>query len=452
MALAGDEGNEAPLSVVQEAIWYSSRLHPGRLTYNETIPIRKRGPLDAEVLRAALRELTRRHESLRTRFPVVAGRPVQVVGEVPDLDLPVVDLDGLAPAEAEREALTRVAEVARAPYNLRRDTLLRPLLFRFPDDEHRLYLAIHHIAFDGVSLVRVLMPELIVLYDAFAAGLPSPLPDPPIRYTDYARWEQEWIASPKAERRLDHWARRLEAGPRTTLPLDHARPGEPVLGAGAIPLALSTERVALLRQVAEATDSTLFQLLAASWSLLLGHLAGADEVVFATTADLRQRLELRPLVGCCLTPLVLRVDAAPELSFAELIRRTRDELLDDLDRIVPFERVARRLPPADLGAGNPVYTTMIVLEPASPARDPWSLNPIEPKLIDAVRTFKLDLELQVHEQVDGSLLGQLIYDRDLFEKATARRFVDDLVAICAAVTADPSVTVGDCRQLLKDGR
>lgn len=114
--------------------------------------------------------------------------------------------------------------------------------------------------------------------------------------------------------------------------------------------------------------------------------------------------------------------------------------------------MARRLPPADLGAGNPVYTTMIVLEPASPARDPWSLNPIEPKLIDAVRTFKLDLELQVHEQVDGSLLGQLIYDRDLFEKATATRFVDDLVAICAAVTADPSVTVGDCRQLLKDGR
>ncbi|HVW47681.1 MAG TPA: condensation domain-containing protein, partial [Solirubrobacterales bacterium] len=195
----GPEHEEAPLSVVQEAIWYTSRLHPRRLTYNETIPIRKRGSLDAEVLERALRELVRRHESLRTNLRVVDGRPVQVVGEVPDLELPAVDLSHLDPAEAEAAALARVAEVDGAPYDLRRGALVRPLLFRFPE-EHRLYLGIHHVAFDGVSLARVLMPELIALYAAFAEGRPSPLSDPPVRYVDYARWEQEWIASPKAER------------------------------------------------------------------------------------------------------------------------------------------------------------------------------------------------------------------------------------------------------------
>ena len=452
MAVPAPEPDAAPLSVVQEAIWYTSRLHPRRLTYNETIPIRKRGPLDAEVLREALRELIRRHESLRTHLRVVGGKPVQVVGEVPEFDLPVIDLAHLPPEEAEATALARVAEVARARYDLRKDALVRPLLFRFPR-EHRLYLAVHHIAFDGVSLVRVLMPELITLYEAFSEGRPSPLADPPLRYADYARWEQQWIASPKAERRLDYWVDRLQRSPELAIPLDHDRPEEPTLGGGAAPLSLPPDQVERLRAMATGEDATLFQLLAAGWSLLLSHHGSQEEAVFATTADLRQRSELQALVGCCLTPLVLEVDVADDLPFSELIRRTRDELLDGLDRLVPFERVVRRLPPSEAGGGNPVYSTMIVLEPASAGPEPvWSLHPIEPELIDAVGSFKLDLELQLHEQADGGLLGQLIYDRDLFEASTAAGFVDDLLAIWAAVAADPAIGVGDCREQLKDSR
>jgi hypothetical protein len=425
-------------------MWYTTRLHPRRLTYNETVPIYKEGPFDAEALRQALHELVRRHESLRTHLSVVAGKPVQVVGPVPQFDLPVIDLSHLSSEEAESEARRLVAAVSREPYNLRSDPLLRPLLFKFPEDQHRLYLAMHHAAFDGVSLVRVLMPELIALYEAAREGRPAELPDVQVRYVDYARWEQEWMRSPKAERRLKYWLDRLSAQPVSTIPLDHERTEEPRLGGGALPIAIPADQVDRLREASKKADATLFQLLAAGWSLLLSHYADREEVVFSTAADLRQRPELQSLVGCCLTPLALKVKVSPELRFTELIRETRNELLDGLDQIVPFERVVRHLPPSEMKAGNPVYQTMIVLEPAFTTSDPtWSLLMIDPQLIDAMRTFKLDLELQFHEQTDGSLVGQLIYDRDLFDRDTVGRFVDHLLSIYAEVAADPAVRVSE---------
>lgn len=449
MATTSPGPDEAPLSVAQEGMWYMTRLHPRRLSYNETVPIHKDGPFDPETLRQTLTELIRRHETLRTHMPVVDGRPVQVVGEVPDLDLPAVDLSHLSHDEAERVALSQVAEVSRARYNLRRGDLVRPRLFTFPGEHHRLYLAMHHIVFDGVSLVRVLLPELAVLYRAFGEGRPSPLPEPPIRYADYARWEQQWIAKPKAERRVDYWIERLSSDRGEDIPPDHERLAEPELGGGAIPLTLPAEQAGRLLAAGKEYDGTLFQVLAAAWALLVSHYADREDVVFSTAADLRRRPELQPLFGCCLTPLPMKVDVARDLTFGDLILRTRNELLEGLDHLVPFERVARRLPPSEMRAGNPAYQTMIVLEPASEHQDPeWSVHMIDPKVIDAVRAFKLDLELQLHEQPEGHVIGQLIYDRDLFETSTAEGIAAHFQAICAAVAADPDVRVGAIPQPL----
>jgi non-ribosomal peptide synthetase component F len=432
------EAAPAPLSVAQEAMWYLSRLAPTRLTYNETVSIHKDGPLDPPTLRRAWGEIVRRHEALRTHFEVIDGEPAQVVHAPPRFDLPVVDLSHLSAAEAERQAVREVAAASRVPYDLRRGPTIRPRLFRFPEDHHRLYLAMHHVGFDGVSLARIVLAELVALYEAFAAGLPSPLPDPPTTYVDYARWEQEWIAKPRAERRLDHWVEHLTPPPAMPIPLDHPRPAEPRCGGGAVALSVPPEQVESLRRLGLAGGASLFQVFVACWAMLLGRYSGREEVVFATAADLRQRPEFTSLVGCCVTPLVLRIELGGDPTVADLVNRVRNELLDSLDNLVPFERVVRRLPPPAERDGNPVYQTMIVLEPRTETPDPaWSLHQIDSALADAVGSFKLDLELQLDERADGRLEGQLVFDRDLFERATAERLAGHFEAICAAVAAEP---------------
>jgi len=432
----------APLSVAQEAVWYTTLFAPNQISYNETVSIRKDGPFDVDALRQAFNELVRRHEAWRTTFDVLNGEAVQVVHRPPHFELPVLDLSHLDLEDAEAHTTRVISEVSRVPYDLRRGPLLRPRLVRFAREHHRLYLAIHHAAFDGVSLYRVAFPELVALYDAFSAGRPSPLDEPTVRYTDYAAWEQEWITSARAARRLAFWREHLAGCPVVPLPLDHPRPQAQRFRGRVAPLRIPRETVAELRAVAQATGATLFQVLAAAWALLLGRYSGQDDVAVATAADLRQRPEFEAVVGYSITPLVLRIDLAGAPSFAELVVRVRNELLDGLDNLVPFERIVRELGEKTRSSANPIYQSLIVFEPPMTTPDPeWSIHLMETEIGDAVGGARLDLELQLDERPEGHLAGRLIYDGDLFDPSSARRIVDHFVEVIGSAASDASVGI-----------
>jgi non-ribosomal peptide synthetase component F len=431
----------APLSVAQEALWYLSLLVPNQFSYNEAITIRKDGAFNEDAFRRAFNEIVRRHEAWRTTFDIVDGAGVQVLQPPPHYELPVIDLSHLTHDQAESQAVRIIADTSRVPYDLRRGPLLRPRLVRFSDDHHRLYLAMHHLVFDGVSVYRVVLPELVALYDAYSAGRMSPLADPPTPYGEYARWEQQWMTTPRAARRLEHWREHLTPLPVLSLPLDHPRPATARYRGGVVPLSVPTETVGRLREVGQSVGATLFQVLATAWSLLLSRYSGQNDVTFATAADLRQRPELESVVGYSLTPLVLRIDLGGDPSFAALVVRVRNELLDGLDNLVPFERLVRALPPGSASNANPVYQTMFILEPPTVAPDPsWSIHQMESDIGDAVGSAKLDLELELDERPEGHIAGRLIYDSDLFERTTATRMVEHWLRLVGAVAADPTMT------------
>jgi amino acid adenylation domain-containing protein len=430
----------APLSVAQEALWYATLLAPNRISYNETISIRKDGPLDVRAFRRAVNEIVRRHEAWRTTFDTIGGEPIQVVQPAPDFDSPVVDLSHLTRDQAERQAVRLIAELSSVPYDVRRGPLLRLRLIRFPGDHHRLYLALHHLIFDGVSVNQVVLPEMVALYDAFCAGRPSPLPEPRTQYSDYARWEQKWITEPRFTRRLTHWRQHLTSLPVLSLPSDRPRSRAPRFCGGALPLSIPREAVNGLREVGQSVGATLFQVLAAIWALLLSRYSGQLDVVFATVANLRQRPELESVVGYGVTPVVLRVDLSGDPPFTDLVVRVRNELLDGLDHLVPFERLVRELHPG-ISSSNPIYQTMLVLEPTIVAPDPsWSIHQMESEISDAVGNVKVDLELQLDERPEGPMTGRLIYDRDLFDATTAARIAGHWLRLAGAVPTDPSAT------------
>jgi non-ribosomal peptide synthetase component F len=438
----GAQSAAAPLSVAQEALWYQSVLFPQEIVYNETVSVRHDGPLDAPALRRALEEVIARHEIWRTTFDVVDGDPIQIVHPAPSLQLPVLDLSALTAEQAEARAVEVIADVSRVPYDVRRGPLLRPRLMRFPGEHQRLYLAIHHIIFDGVSIYRTVVPELVALYEAFAAGRPSPLQAPVTQYGEFARWEQEWIELPRTQRHLAWWKEQLAEAPELVLPFDRPRTRTPQFHGRVHAWEISAGDTAALRAVAQERGTTLFQTLAAVWALLLGRWAGQEDVVFGTAADLRQRPELESMVGYCLTPMVVRVGLDGDPTFAELIVRARNAVLDGLDHLVPFERIVREQHPETDRAINPLYQTMFVLEPPAAASDPdWSLHQMEAGVGDAVGSTRLDLELELDERPDGHLAGRLIFDRDLFDPETVARLGEQLSRIVAAVAGDPQLPI-----------
>jgi amino acid adenylation domain-containing protein len=427
----------APLSVAQEQLWYFSQLVPGNPVYNEAVTIRKDGPFDVDAFRSAFREIVRRHEIWRSTFEVVDDEPLQVVHQSPALALPLVDLGWMARADAEREAGRMAAAEARKPYALSRGPLIRPLLVRISGDHHRLYLALHHIVFDGVSLYRVVLPELIALYRDFAAGCAPSLPEPETQYGDYAVWTRESVDTVDFTRRINYWRQHLASAVPLQLPYDHPRPAQPRFHGSMLPVRIPNNLAVGLRALSRQAGSTLFQTLAAAFAVLMQRYSGQDDVVFGSLSDLRVRTELESMVGYCLTPLVLRVDISDDPPFFELLKRVRADLLSALEHLVPFDRLVRELNPRRDPRANPLFQAAVVLEPPSGTSDPsWSLHQMEADIGDAVGHAKFDLHLELDERPEGHIDGRLIFDSDLFERDTIRRMAAHLNTLLEGVVVN----------------
>src|SRR5438270_945113 len=221
-------GKPVPLSFGQQQLWLLDQLIPDTPVYNESVTVHMPGPLDVTALKQSLTEILKRHEAWRTSFPVVDGQPVQVINPAPQFTLPPVDLRQLPEAEREEEALRLATEDAQQPFDLVHGPLPRATLVRLADTDHRLFVTLHHIIFDGVTIYQVFLPELRTLYDAFLAGQPSPLADLPIQYADFAVWQREWLQGNVLADQLAYWKQQLAGAPAILeLPTDRPRPSLP---------------------------------------------------------------------------------------------------------------------------------------------------------------------------------------------------------------------------------
>lgn len=433
-------GNKsAPLSAEQEQMLYHCLFVPGNPLYNEAITIVKEGPLDLGRLRAAFNEFVARHDIWHTTFTRVDHVWRQVVGPPIEFDLPLHDLSALPAEEREVAAATIVSEQTLAPYDLKRGPMVRPVLVRFDADHHRLYVALHHIIFDGVSLYRVVLPELVALYEAALVGKPSPLA-PAVQYADYAVWEHEGVLDEELRRHLPYWREHLAGAPTLNLPLARARPTEPRFHGTTEWFTVSADLVARLKRYGTSVDSTLFHVLVGAFAVLLQKYTGDEDILFSTVADLRRRHEFESMVGYCLTPIPLRLRFDAATPFSQLVKQVRGELLDGLSHLVPFERIVRDLNPPHPTGANPVFQAQIVLEPPTvPTHPEWSLHMLDERIGSDLGHAKTDFHMELDQRPEGHLSGRFIFNTELFDDQFGARVAADWQALLRRLVPSSSV-------------
>src|SRR6185436_10309618 len=343
------------LSFAQQRLWFLDQLEPGSPVYNLPAAIELTGRLDVPALAAAFGEVVRRHEAFRTTFSFVEGEPAQVVAEPAAFALPLVDLQGLPrPGNVEAESRRLAAAEARRPFDLgdpRGGLMLRATLLRQGAERHTILLTMHHVASDGWSL-GVLVREIGALYAAFAAGRPSPLPELPVQYADFAAWQRRHLSGERLAGELAWWRGRL-AGmpPALDLPTDRPRQAVPS-GRGAVQVfSIDREGRAGLTALSRRHGTTLFMTLLAGFAALLGRHAGQDDLAVGTPIAGRTRVEIEPLIGFFVNTLVLRADLSGDPGFGELLGRVREATLAAYaHQEVPFERLVEDLAPErDMG-------------------------------------------------------------------------------------------------------
>jgi len=438
IAPRGGNSRSWPLSFGQERLWFLDQLEPGNPLYNESGAIRLSGSLNVAILEESLNRVIRRHETLRTTFAAVDGQPAQVIAPALALKVPVVDLRELPEAEREAQARRLAMEQARQPFDLARGPLVRVTLLRLGgEEEHALLMTMHHIICDGWS-VGVFIREIAALYEAVSGRRrPSPLPELPIQYADFALWQRGYLQGEVLEALLAYWKRQLGGSlPVLELPTDRPRPSRRSFRGATQSFTLPEALCSSLKELSRQEGVTLFMTLLAGFKTLLHRYTGQEDILVGSPIAGRSRAEIEGLIGFFVNTLVLRTDLSGDPSFRELLGRVREVTLGAYDhQELPIQTLVEALQPKR-GLNRPALVqAAFALHPAlmdGLKGEGLTLIPME---IDK-GTAQLDLTLFMWEGAE-ELTGSVEYNTDLFDASTITRMQQHFQTLLEGIVADP---------------
>ncbi len=332
------------LSFAQQRIWFLEQLGGAGSTYNSAANLKIEGPLDVKALEGALSEVSRRHEILRSRFIVVAGVPVQRV-QIPN-PIHYTDLSDLSLERREEEMKLRLHRALHDPFDLTNDAPFRVSLLRLEPECHLLLLTMHHLASDGWSM-GVFGNELAVLYHAFKRQEPSPLPELPIQFADFATWQQQRINGAFLDGLLDYWIRQLDgAAALLGLPLDFPRSPASSFRGGKVLFTVGREVTGRLQALSRQTGTTLFMVLHAAFVTLLSRYSNQEDICVGVPIANRPHSTLESLIGCFVNTLVLRTDLGGNPTFQGFLLQVRPVATEAYaHQDMPYERLIDELKP-----------------------------------------------------------------------------------------------------------
>ncbi|MBB5066902.1 condensation domain-containing protein, partial [Granulicella mallensis] len=420
-----------PLSFAQQRLWFLSQMEGISEAYHIPVGLRLMGTLDPEALQRALNQIVVRHESLRTRFVVVGGAPVQQIDPAKPFDLTIHDLSEASDAESELQQIAR--EEARGSFSLSSGPLIRGRLIRLAPTEHVLLVTMHHIVSDGWS-IGVLVKDFSRLYSLYRAGEVDSEPVSAIQYVDYAVWQHRWLGGDRREAQGAYWETALSGAPALLeLPIDYPRPAQQRYEGRQVRLSFDATLTGELKALSQRHGTTLFMTVLAAWATVLSRLSGQQDVVIGTPVANRTQRETEELIGFFVNMLSLRVDFTGQPTVSELLRRVRETAIGaQAHQELPFEQVVERIKPSRSQAHSPIFQVMFA----------WQNNEVSDLELPGLHlsglesessVAKFDLTLNLSE-TDDEIEGILEYSTALFKSETVERYGRYLVRLLEAMT------------------
>lgn len=413
-----DRGSALPLSQIEERLWLAEKMAPGRATYNVICAVRLRGALDEAALAQSVDGLVARHETLRTRFVEVEGRPARAIDAPASVAIRVLDARR---APAPFEETRRLARAAfDTPFDLERDWLLRPALIRVAEDDQVLVLISHHIVVDGAAQ-EVLLADLAELYSAAREGRACALEPLQVQYADYAAAQR--VGAEEAAAALAAYRERLAGIENLVLPTDRPRGTNAEEAGDVLTFTLPPDFVLALRTLGRACHATASTVMLTALAMTLSRYSGQKAFAIGSVVSNRARPETRPVVGCFANtlPIPARVDLS--VSAMELVARFQEELL----RAYAHPDVALHELASDLALDRTASVAHLVQ--VLFVSNAWRERSLVFSGLSAERltgiwgvsVSRFELSLHGNEMPDGSIGCSLQYDPRLFDAATAER-------------------------------
>jgi thioesterase domain-containing protein len=425
-----------PMTSAQLGVWFTEQFVGASAANNLSFALRLSGKPDVAALEFSLLTVILRHETLRTTFDLIEGRPMQIVRQAPPEVLARVDVSKAL--EPEVAAHAAVCEVAHTPFDLTRGPLLRALLVEQGPDKHILCCAMHHIVADGWSF-GLFIRELASCYAAAGDRRQPTLQPLPLRYTDCVLWEQQWLSSEEFRIQLADCVRPLiGAQPQLSLAVAAESHPKPSVAGASRAVRIVPELLAAMKSVSLRLGATPFALSLATFQLMLWQITGQEDVVVGVPVARRNRVEVENIIGLFANLSAARVVLRSDPEFLEVLKCARDATLNALTyEDVPFHRVVQALHPARTIGGNPIFRTLFASVPAVASIEWFGALRATPYVV-ALGGALYELSFSMIEDGSGSVWIRAEYRTELFEDRQIADLLDHYVSLLTQVSARPN--------------
>lgn len=434
---------ELPLSFAQQRLWFLHQLEPDTTAYNIAIAWRFSGNLEIAVLKSCFNTIVQRHEILRTAFVAVNGQPTQVIIPELVLPLPIFDLRTVPELTRRTEVEKLTKQEARCPFDLTEAALLRVKLLQITDNENILLLTLHHLIADGWSR-GVILRELTALYKTFLAKQPSPLPELPIQYVDFAVYQQQWLQGEELAVQTAYWKQQLNNLSILELPTDNPRKPVQTFRSATESILISQEILHSLKVLSRKQSVTLFMSVLAAFKVLLHRYTSQDDIAIGSPIANRNWTEVEPLIGFFVNTLVLRTDVSGNPTFLQLLQRVKDVAAGAFKhQDLPFAKLVEEIQPQRSLSQNPLFGVMFQVQ-----NEAYQLqNALNPELAipdlsleqmwsDSGST-KFDMTWHLVERNEG-LLAVVEYSTDLFNRDSIARMLGHFQVLLKGIIDNPN--------------
>ena len=441
-------------SILQEQALRIERALPGLPQFNRPAAYRLRGPLNVSALKRSLTEVISRHDALRTRFDWRSKRLVARIDRAAvmrsffvfeDLAAKTRTRRGRAKALLLTKAKLKAEQQALTALDMNRAPLLRARLLRLGADDHVLLLVVHDVAADGWSM-GVFMDEVSALYAAFAAGRPAQLPMPTLQFSDFARWQHQWVESDAATADVAYWKGRLRGAAPVFSTIGDANSALLSTDIAREPIHLPKDLTARLHAFSHSQGATLFMTLLTGFKALLMVRSGRHDLCISTTMANRSQPRTERAIGPFSNTTLIRTRIAPDLPFKEALRRVRDLVLEAYAKQeLPFAVLAARLAEderLDATSLNRVFFGVQNTYSRPLKLRSVTVRPFADRQEQSVmRVDSTWFAVSLRETPSG-ITGLGIYKSDLFAPGMLRHWIKDYAAILAKAAARPETLLG----------
>lgn len=397
------------VSPAQKRMYILKALDEENVAYNIPIALIFKGRLDIKKFEEVIKELIKRHESLRSSFHVNEGGIMQKIHKSDEVAFKLQILK-----KRDEDNLEDIVQDFIQPFYLEQSPLFRIALVELGPDENMVLIDMHHIVSDALSM-KILAKDFLKLYSG------DKLDNLDIQYKEYSLWQNRLSQKQDYKKQEEFWCKLFEnSRPVLNLPTDYARPRVKSYKGDNLRFEIGENEVLELKKIARENNSTLFMVLFSVYVIMLSKFSGQEEVVAGIPMAVRRRKEFEEIMGIFANtlPFVARIDG--EMNYIDLLQQIRQMTLDmHENQDFQFEDLVEKLNIKRDLSREPLYDVVFTFQNADNQEaevEDFLVEEYESKY----KTSKFDLKL-IGIEYEKSILFELEYATDLFKQETAEK-------------------------------